>query len=100
MSILVDKLRAVLFSNLREDMPKTIREGAWELFNSIDQDLDVAGYTGNESSSTQEVAEKFDNILRSLDSTEDFEFVEEEDTAEDTPANSILDTDISDDDEP
>lgn len=61
MSILTDKLRAVIFSNLREDVPRNIRQAAWNLFTAIDSDLDVAGYIP--SSTTDESAEKFDETL-------------------------------------
>ena len=65
MSVLVDKLRAVLLSNLRPDMPKAIRDASWNLFNSIDQDMDVAGYTSDTvSSTTEEALEKFDHALK------------------------------------
>jgi len=65
MSILVDKLRAVLFSNLRPDMPVPLRTVAWDLFTAIDQDLDIAGYNDSTvSSTTEEVIERFDHILK------------------------------------
>lgn len=65
MSVLVDKLRAVLFSNLRPDMPKAIRDASWDLFNSIDQDMDVAGYTSDTvSSTTEESLERFEHALK------------------------------------
>lgn len=61
MSILADKLRGVLFSNLRHDMPRPTRQAAWELFNAIDSDLDIAGYIA--SSPTDELSDMFDDVL-------------------------------------
>lgn len=90
MSILVDKLRATLFSNLRPDMPQKIREVAWDLFNAIDNDLDVANFIP--SSSTDEVIELFDAVMRSNE-LPDFEDEEVEDDSDDTPTSRFAITD-------
>jgi len=71
MSVLTDKLRAVIFSNLRNEVPRSIRTAAWDLFTAIDSDLDVAGYIP--SSTTDESIEKFDEVLRrGIEGDEDF----------------------------
>lgn len=61
MSILADKLRAVIFSNLRADMPLPLRKASWDLFNAIDSDLDIANYT--HSSDTDPFIDRFETVL-------------------------------------
>lgn len=82
MSVLADKLRSVVFSNLRGDVPKSIRQAAWDLFSAIDSDLDVAGYIP--SSTTDEIIEKFDETLRrGIEGDDDFDPYEDIDYGDD-----------------
>lgn len=98
MSLLAEKLRGVLFSNLRPDMPLPVRSAAWDLFNAIDTDLDIAEYTNNESSTTQEAAERFDDVLKRGDEIEDdIIFEEDEEEEEVTPRNDPLEIELDDD---
>jgi hypothetical protein len=100
MSLLATKLRGVLFSNLRPDMPQALRNAAWNLFDAIDTDLDIAEYTDNESSTTQEAVEKFDLVLQRGDHIQDDDDIEYDDDIEDEdtpikpdPLNLELDED-------
>jgi hypothetical protein len=99
MSVLADKLRAVVFSNLRGDVPKSIRQAAWDLFSAIDSDLDVAGYIP--SSTTDEVIEKFDETLRrGIEGDDDFSpyDIEDVDYGDDDEEDSVNLFDNLDDD--
>lgn len=83
MSILASHLRAILFSNLRNDMDGVLKRKAAALFNSIDSDLDITSYSLDAdppgiSSSTQEALEDLEEYLKTFEKisedTEDDEF--------------------------
>lgn len=98
MSLLAEKLRGVLFSNLRADMPLPLRSAAWDLFNAIDTDLDIAEYTDNESSTTQEASERFDTVLKRGEEELEDDVVFEEDEEDDVPIrNDPLEIELDDD---
>lgn len=61
MSILVSKIRPILFSNLRPDFDPKLRAAVWNLFNAVDSDLDIAGYI--ESSTTDEALEELESTM-------------------------------------
>lgn len=83
-------------------MSSVQRKAVWNLFNSIDSDLDIAGYTSNESSSTQEFVEKLEAILKHGDDNmiedEIDDIVDEPEAEEDTPRTHLIDIELDDDD--
>jgi hypothetical protein len=105
MSLLATHLRSILFSNLRPDMSSVQRKAAWNLFNSIDSDLDIAGYTNNESSTTQEAVERFESVLKHgeenmIEDEDDFDDIVDEPEDSPEPARTnIIDIDLDDDDD-
>lgn len=102
MSVLKDKLFPVLFSHLRPDTPKQIREACAKLFLAVDSDLDVASFYP--SSTTEEEMERFDAVLESGEASlpSDFDLTlkdedEDEPIEHNDALNIELDEDITDD---
>lgn len=69
MSLLATHLRPLIVSNLKEDMNPRIKRAMMEVFNAIDQDLNMHGYSlegDTASSQTEEAVEKLEKLLQSF----------------------------------
>ena len=78
MSLLASHLRPLIVSNLREDLNPRIKQAMMELFNAIDQDLDVNNYsidTDTTSSAVDLAVEKLETVLQAFNIPEEIELI-------------------------
>lgn len=71
MSVLSTHIRGVIFSNLRKDMDPALQNGLFDLISALDEDLNIAEYSP--SSTTDEVIERFEALLKGTHRLPDLE---------------------------